>query len=203
MFEQVKLEYGFNELEPFIDALTVETHYAKHHANYTKTFNDLVEKVGLSGKSAVEILKGLSSVDETLRKGLKNNGGGYFNHNLYFMNLSPNAQHEASGKLRDKINEQFGDLEGLKTRLTALALGQFGSGWAFMSVSKDGSLVLTQSSNQDNPYSEGLDVVPILALDVWEHAYYLKYRNLRGDYIKAFFEVLDWGKVSKLYEELV
>lgn len=203
MFEQVKLEYAYDALEPFVDQLTVETHYAKHHATYTKNFNDFVLKAHLEDKSVEEILTGLGSVDESLRKGLRNNGGGYYNHNLYFMTLSPTPKKAPEGKLLERINEQFGSLEQVITMLSTLATTQFGSGWAFLSAKKDGSLMLTQSPNQDNPLSEGLGATPILALDVWEHAYYLKYKNLRGDYIKAFFNVLDWGKVEELYNKVI
>ena len=203
MFEQVKLEYAYDALEPFVDQLTVETHYAKHHATYTKNFNDFVLKARLEDKSVEEILTGLGSVDESLRKGLRNNGGGYYNHNLYFMTLSPTPKKAPEGKLLERINEQFGSLEQVITMLSTLATTQFGSGWAFLSAKKDGSLMLTQSPNQDNPLSEGLGATPILALDVWEHAYYLKYKNLRGDYIKAFFNVLDWGKVEELYNKVI
>ncbi len=203
MFEQIKLGYAYDALEPYVDQLTVETHYAKHHATYTKNFNDFVVKANLEGKTAEEILTGLDKVDESLRKGLRNNGGGYYNHNLYFMTLSPNPKKAPEGKLLERINDQFGSLESVITMLSALATGQFGSGWAFMSAKKDGSLILTSSPNQDNPLSEGLGATPILALDVWEHAYYLKYKNLRGDYIKAFFNVLDWGKVEELYNKVI
>ena len=146
MFEQVKLSYSFAALEPHIDALTMETHYSKHHATYTKNFNAAVEAAGLQGSSAEQILK---------------------------------------------------------EKLTALAVGQFGSGWAWLSANKDGELEVSASANQDNPLMEGKGFVPILGIDVWEHAYYLKYKNLRPDYVKAFFEVLDWKKVSEKYEAVL
>ncbi|MBR5361128.1 MAG: superoxide dismutase [Lachnospiraceae bacterium] len=204
MFEQVKLSYSFDALEPHIDTLTMETHYGKHHAAYTNNFNDAVGKAGLDGKTAAQILAGLNEVkDEALRKALRNNGGGYYNHNLYFDTLSPTPARAPSGRLLDKINETFGSLDSLKEKLTALALGQFGSGWAWLSADKDGNLMVSSSPNQDNPISEGTGYVPIAALDVWEHAYYLKYKNLRGDYIRSFFEVLDWNRVSELYEEVM
>lgn len=204
MFEQVKLPYAYDALEPYIDALTMETHYSKHHATYTKTFNDLVQKAGLEGKSAEEILMSLASVsDESLRKGLRNNGGGYFNHNLYFSTMAPNAGGKPDGKLASKIDETFGSFESFKEKISNLAVTQFGSGWAWLSVAKGGALELCQTSNQDNPYSLNMGVKPVLAIDVWEHAYYLKYKNLRASYVAEFFNVIDWKKVGELYEAAV
>ena len=202
MFEQVKLTYGYNALEPVIDALTVETHYSKHHATYTKNFNDFVQKAGLEGKSVEEILAGLDSVsDAAIKNGLKNNGGGFYNHNLYFSTLGPNAGGKPKGKLAAKINETFGSFDAFKEKISALAVSQFGSGWAWLSVAKDGSLVLSQSLNQDNPISLGSGNKPIFCIDVWEHAYYLKYKNLRADYVKALFDIVNWDAVEKLYEQ--
>ena len=203
MFEQITLDYGYDGLEPHIDALTVETHYAKHHATYTANFNKALEKAGIDSTDAVSILANLDSVkDEADRNAIRNNGGGYFNHNLYFENFSSNPAKEPVGELKAKIDETFGSLDALKEKLTALATGQFGSGWAWLSVTPSGDLVVSSSANQDNPISLCTGNIPILALDVWEHAYYLKYKNLRGDYIKAFFEALDWEKVSRKYSEL-
>ena len=206
MFEQVKLGYEMNALEPQIDQLTIETHYGKHHAAYTKTFNELAEKAGVSGKSVEEVLASLDSVaDETLRKGLRNQGGGYYNHNLYFGTLSPEgiASKAPAGKLAEAIDRDLGGFEATVDALTKAAIGQFGSGWSFLSTDKSGKLYVSASPNQDNPISEGTGRTPILALDVWEHAYYLKYRNLRADYVKAFWDVLDWKKVSELYEKVI
>ena len=201
MFEQVKLDYAFDALEPHIDTMTMETHYGKHHATYTKNFNDAVEKAGLGGKSVEEILSSLSSVsDEALRNALQNNGGGYYNHNLYFSVMSPKKGTKPSPALAEAINRDFGSLEKLIESLQNLALGQFGSGWAFLSVGKEGKLYVTKAANQNNPFMEEGQHTPILGIDVWEHAYYLRYKNLRGDYLKNFFEVLDWEKVSANYE---
>ncbi len=203
MFEQVKLSYANDALEPYIDTLTVETHYGKHHVTYTKNFNDAVAKAGLEGKTAEEILASLDSVsDEALRKALRNNGGGYYNHNLYFECFSPNPAKAPTGRLLDKINEKFGSVDALKEELSKLAAGQFGSGWAWLSANKAGDLMVSASPNQDNPISEGKGFIPIIALDVWEHAYYLKYKNLRPDYIKNFFEILDWSKVEGKYAQI-
>ena len=203
MYEQIKLPYATDALEPHIDKLTVETHHGKHHATYTKTFNELAEKAGMADLSAEELLASLDKVsDATLRQGLKNHGGGYYNHNLYFEMFSPTPAKAPTGKLAEAIDKTFGGLDALKEQLTTAATTQFGSGWAWLSTDKSGKLAVSKTGNQDNPISEGTGMIPILALDVWEHAYYLKYKNLRPDYIKAYFEVLDWGKVSAKYEEI-
>ena len=202
MFEQVKLDYDFNALEPYIDTLTMETHYGKHHATYTKNFNEAVEKAGLSNKSIEEILSSLSSIcDESLRNALQNNGGGYYNHNLYFSIMSPKKNTKPNLSLEEAIERDFGSLNKLIETLQNLAMGQFGSGWAFLSTDKGGKLYATKAPNQNNPLMEEGQHTPILGIDVWEHAYYLKYKNLRGDYVKNFFEVLDWEKVSENYEK--
>jgi superoxide dismutase len=202
MFEQVKLDYDFNALEPYIDTLTMETHYGKHHATYTKNFNEAVDKAGLSNKSIEEILSSLSSIsDESLRNALQNNGGGYYNHNLYFSIMSPKKNTKPNLSLEEAIERDFGSLNKLIETLQNLAMGQFGSGWAFLSTDKGGKLYATKAANQNNPLMEEGKHTPILGIDVWEHAYYLKYKNLRGDYVKNFFEVLDWEKVSENYEK--
>ena len=202
MFEQVKLDYAFDALEPHIDTMTMETHYGKHHATYTKNFNDAVEKAGLGGKSVEEILSSLSSVgDEALRNALQNNGGGFYNHNLYFSVMSPKKGTKPSPALAEAINRDFGSLEKLVETLQNLALGQFGYGWAFLSGAKEGKIYATKAANQNKPFMEEGQHTPILGIDVWEHAYYLRYKNLRGDYLKNFFEVLDWEKVSENYEQ--
>ncbi len=203
MFEQFQLPYASNALEPVIDALTVETHHGKHHATYTKNLNDAAEKAGVAGMDIEDLLGSLDKIgDEALRKAIRNNGGGYYNHNLYFSTISPTPKKAPEGKLLAKINETFGSLDDLKAKLSALAAGQFGSGWAWLSANKAGELMASASPNQDNPISEGTGFVPLLAIDVWEHAYYLKYKNLRPDYIKALFDILDWGAVEANYERV-
>ena len=204
MYEQYKISYDYNGLEPHIDEATVETHYGKHHAAYTKTLNETAEKAGVADMPIEELLKGLDKVtDEGLRKMLRNHGGGYYNHNLYFKTISPeggDASFEnASDEFKKAVERDFGGLDVLKEKMSAAAMGQFGSGWAFLSATPDKKLVISASPNQDNPLSEGTGNTPIVALDVWEHAYYLKYRNLRADYIKAFWNVIDWAKVSELF----
>jgi len=202
MFEQVKLNFASDALEPVIDTATVETHYGKHHAAYTKAFNDLAEKAGLSGKSAEEILSSLDKVeDDALRTGLRNQGGGYLNHNIYFEQLKPvsEAKKAPEGALLAQIEKQFGSVDGLKEELNALAASQFGSGWGWLGKKADGTLVTYKTANQDNNYSLNMDVVPVLTLDVWEHAYYLKYRNLRADYLKSLWDIIDWSVAETRY----
>lgn len=203
MYEQVKLNYAANGLEPQIDQLTIETHYGKHHALYTKNLNDAAEKAGVADKDIEELLASLDSVsDEALRKALRNNGGGYYNHNLYFSTLSAEGNTEPVGDLKVKIDEKFGNYATLKEELTKLALGQFGSGWAWLSANKAGDLMVSASPNQDNPISEGTGFIPILAIDVWEHAYYLNYKNLRADYVAKLFEIIDWKLVEANYQRV-
>ena len=154
MFEQYKLPYESNALEPVIDALTVETHHGKHHATYTATLNTLAEKAGVTDKDIADLLANLDDIaDETLRTGIRNNGGGFYNHNLYFSTLSPNGGGEPRGELKAKIDETFGSFDAFKEQISALALGQFGSGWAWLSTDKEGNLYLSKSANQDNPIS--------------------------------------------------
>ena len=204
MFEQQKLGYSYDALEPFLDALTMETHYSKHHAAYTKNLNAALENAGIRPDSIEKLLSSLDEIsDEAVRKAVRNNGGGFYNHNIYFQSLSPEKHREPVGKLADAIQAQLGGTDSVKEKLSALAVSLFGSGWAWLSANPDGKLQLSASANQDNPLMEGKGFVPILAIDVWEHAYYLKYKNLRADYVKAFWEVLDWEKVSESYEKLL
>jgi len=203
-FEQIKLKYGAKDYAPVINQETIETHYGKHHKTYTDTLNKLLNDNNIDCSSITELLSNLDRIeDENVRTAIKNNGGGYFNHNLYFETLAPKdtAKHEPEGELLSKINEAFGAFDELKAKLKALALGQFGSGWAFLSVTPDGALVATKSPNQDNPYSEKSGNTPIACIDVWEHAYYLDYKNLRAAYVDALFDIIDWSVVEKKYEE--
>jgi Fe-Mn family superoxide dismutase len=201
MFEQIKLPYAFDALEPHIDTATMETHYLKHHAAYTKNLNDAVEKAGLNGRSIEELLANWKAiVPDDVKTAVRNNGGGYYNHNLYFGHLAPGAGGEPSGALADKIRDTFGSFAGFKEQISKAAVGQFGSGWAWLATDGGGELKIMATPNQDNPIFEtGGLWRPILGIDVWEHAYYLKYRNLRADYVKAFFEVVDWNAVTKNY----
>ena len=205
MFEQITLPYAADALEPVIDALTVETHYGKHHAAYAKNFNDAAEKAGVADMDVEALLASLDKVeDPALRKALRNNGGGFYNHNLYFSTLAPKgeAAKAPTGALLEKINAAFGSVDECVAKISAAAAGQFGSGWSWLSANAAGDLMISASPNQDNPISEGTGYVPILAVDVWEHAYYLKYKNLRPDYIKALFDIIDWKKVEALYAKV-
>ncbi|WP_422480329.1 superoxide dismutase [Pleomorphochaeta sp. DL1XJH-081] len=203
MFKQVELSYGFDALEPHIDELTMVTHYTKHHAGYTKNLNAAIEKdASLQDKSIEDILRNIGSVsDDKLRTAVRNNGGGYLNHNLYFSILSPKAKLAPEGELAQRINADFGSLESLKEELQSQAAGRFGSGWAFLLAKTDGSLQVVNTPNQDSPLMDPNGGIPILGIDVWEHAYYLKYKNLRADYLKAIWNVLDWSKVEENYKK--
>lgn len=206
MFKQVDLNYNFNALEPYIDELTMNTHYSKHHAAHTNNLNAAMEKLpDLKDASIEDIFKDLSKIsDETLRNSVRNNGGGYYNHNLYFSILKPGGSKKPDGELAKQIDKDFGSFDSLKEKLTSAAMGRFGSGWAWLSANKNGDLQVSSSPNQDNPIMESNGVwFPVLGIDVWEHAYYLKYKNLRGDYIGAFFEVLNWDEVAANYSKVI
>lgn len=204
--KQVELTYGFEALEPHIDELTMRTHYSKHHATYTNNLNTALEKIPeLSGKTIEVILADLAAIsDTTLRAAVQNNGGGYYNHNLYFSILSPKGGGEPTGILAKQIEKDFGSFAAFKEKIKAAGVGRFGSGWAWLSSDATGNLAVSSTPNQDNPLMEGKNKwTPILALDVWEHAYYLKYKNLRADYIEGFFQVIDWQEVARNYERSI
>lgn len=204
MFKQVDLKYDFNALEPHIDELTMVTHYTKHHATYTNNLNAALEKSPeLAGKSIEEIFLSLSDIaDEAQKNALRNNGGGFYNHNLYFSSLSPKGGGEPDGELAEQIRKDFGSFDALKEKLSQAAASRFGSGWAWLSADKNGALQVSSSPNQDNPIMETKgEWIPILGIDVWEHAYYLKYKNLRVDYIKSFFDIIDWKEVASNYKK--
>jgi Fe-Mn family superoxide dismutase len=204
MLKQIELSYNFKDLEPYIDELTMVTHYSKHHAAYTSNLNAALEKAPeLAGKSIEALLSGLTDLsDEALKTAIRNNGGGYYNHNLYFSSLSPNGLRAPEGELLAQIEKDFGSLESLKEKLNAAAAGRFGSGWAWLSSDKAGNLSVSSSLNQDNPLIETRGaLVPILGIDVWEHAYYLKYKNLRMDYVNALYSVLDWKQIALNYQK--
>lgn len=205
MFKQFELPYGYDALEPHIDEATMLTHYTKHHAGYTKNFNDALAKLPqFDGLREAQIFVQLDEIsDESLRTAVRNNGGGYYNHNLYFAHLSPNGGGEPQGELARQIEKDFGSFANLKEKLIAAGAGRFGSGWAWLNANSAGALEISSTPNQDNPImvSKGR-WTPILGIDVWEHAYYLKYRNLRGDYLQAFFEVVDWQQVARNYGKI-
>lgn len=197
-FEQHDLPYAFNALEPHIDAQTMEVHYTKHHAGYTKKFNAALEEAGLMDVEVEEVLKNVSKHNTNIR----NNGGGYYNHTLFWSVLTPDAT-EPSEELMTAINEEFGSLDEAKAKLNQAASGRFGSGWAWLIVTKDGGLAITSTPNQDNPLMDVVDErgTPIFGIDVWEHAYYLKYQNKRGDYLSAIWNVVNWEEVSRRYAD--
>lgn len=205
MFKQIELKYDYNALEPHIDELTMITHYTKHHAAYTTNLNNAIAKLSKFAGNDIEfILKNIDQIpDATTRNAVRNNGGGFYNHNLYFSTMSPNGGGEPTGKLAERINKDFGSFDALVAEVSSNAVARFGSGWSWLSAKKDGSLVASSSPNQDNPLIEGDGATPILGIDVWEHAYYLKYKNVRPDYIKAFWNVVDWNEVSRLYEAII
>ncbi len=205
MFKQIELNYNFNALEPHIDELTMITHYTKHHTAYTNNLNTALEKLPEKSDASIEdLLKNLSDLpDEALQAAVRNNGGGFFNHNLYFTTLQPGGSKEPVGELANQITKDFGDVNALKDKLASAGATRFGSGWAWLSANKLGDLKVSSSPNQDNPIMESKgEWYPILGIDVWEHAYYLKYKNLRADYIKAFFEVVNWDVVAENYSRI-
>ena len=197
-FQLPDLPYAKNALELHIDAQTMEIHHDKHHAGYTSKLNDALEGSSNENASIEDILKNVSQHG----KGVRNNGGGFYNHSLFWTVMSPNGGGEPSGDLASAINNAFGSFQSFKDEFAEAAKSRFGSGWAWLIVNKEGKLQVTSSPNQDNPLMDIAEVqgTPILGLDVWEHAYYLKYQNRRPDYVSAFFNVINWDEVSKRYE---
>jgi Fe-Mn family superoxide dismutase len=193
-FKLPDLSYDYNALEPYIDARTMEIHHSKHHAGYTSKLNDAVTGTELEGKSIEEILSSVSAASIAVR----NNGGGFYNHNLYWSVMGPNAGGEPEGELADAINGAFGSFADFKTQFSNAAATRFGSGWAWLVKESGGSLVVTSTPNQDNPLMDLAEVkgTPVLGIDVWEHAYYLKYQNRRPEYIEAFWNVINWNEVA-------
>lgn len=194
-FKLPELDYAYNALEPNIDARTMEIHHTKHHAGYTNNLNAAIEGTDLAGKSIEDILAGISKHPMAVR----NNGGGYYNHDLFWKVMSPNGGGLPSGKVLQAIEKSFGSFDAFKEQFSKAAATRFGSGWAWLVKKQDGSLVVSSTPNQDNPLMDVAEVkgTPILGLDVWEHAYYLKYQNLRPDYIGAFYNVINWEEVAK------
>lgn len=197
-YEQVKLSYGYDALEPYIDAQTMEIHYSKHHATYTEKFNAAAKEAGLENLSAEEIFKNISKYPAAVR----NNGGGYFNHNFYWLSMAPNAGGEPKGEIKAALEKDFGSFDKFKEEFSSAALNRFGSGWAWL-VLNDGKLKVTSTPNQDNPLMDITEEkgIPLLCIDVWEHAYYLKYQNKRPDYIANFWNVINWDEVEKRFLE--
>jgi len=198
-FTLPELPYAYDALEPHIDARTMEIHHSKHHNGYTTKLNGAIEGTELAGKSIEEILKNLDMSNGAVR----NNGGGFYNHRLFWTIMSPNGGGEPTGELASAINAAFGSFEGFKTAFSNAAATQFGSGWAWLCVHPGGKLEVCGTPNQDNPLMSGIGCsgFPIMGIDVWEHAYYLNYQNRRPDYITAFFNVINWEEVAKNYAE--
>lgn len=197
-FELPKLPYAYDALEPHIDARTMEIHHGKHHNAYTTNLNAAIEGTELEGKSIEEILKNLDMGKAAVR----NNGGGYYNHNLFWTVMSPNGGGKPAGDLAAAIDQDFGSFENFKAAFAKAGATQFGSGWAWLCV-KDGKLEVCGTPNQDNTLMPGVGCggTPVLGMDVWEHAYYLNYQNRRPDYIEAFFNVINWDEVARRYDE--
>jgi Fe-Mn family superoxide dismutase len=195
-FKLPDLNYDYNALEPYIDARTMEIHHSKHHGGYTSKLNTAVEGSALADKSIEEIMTEAGSHGAAIR----NNGGGYYNHDLFWAVMSPNGEGRPEGDVLKAINEAFGSFDEFKSQFSNAAATRFGSGWAWL-VKTDSGLVVTSTPNQDNPLMDVAEVkgLPILGLDVWEHAYYLNYQNRRPDYIEAFWNVVNWSEVNKRF----
>lgn len=189
------LPYAYDALEPHIDARTMEIHHTKHHNTYVTKLNAAIEGHELAQLSVEELLKKIDEVPSDKRQAVINNGGGHANHSMFWKILSPNGGGEPSGDIGQEISNTFGSFDKFKEEFTNAALGRFGSGWAWLVVNKNGDLVVTSTLNQDSPLMDGN--TPILGLDVWEHAYYLKYQNRRPDYVSAFWNVVSWDKVEE------
>jgi superoxide dismutase len=197
-FTQKALPYAYNALEPFIDAQTMEIHYSKHHAAYVKNLNAALTGTAAEKLSINEIFAKVS----TLSPAVRNNAGGHFNHELFWSVLTPEKNTKMSTELENAINDTFGSLDKLKEKLNAAGASRFGSGWAWLVVTKEGKLVVTSTANQDNPLMDVAEVkgTPIFGIDVWEHAYYLKYQNKRADYLSALWNVVNWTEISNRYK---
>ena len=196
-FELPQLPYAYDALEPHIDARTMEIHHSKHHAAYTKNVNNAIAGTALEGKDIMDLMANHSD-----NAAVRNNGGGFYNHGLFWSVMSPDGGGQPTGAVADGINAAFGNFENFKDAFSKAAATRFGSGWAWLCV-KDGALEVCSSANQDNPFMPGVGCggTPILGLDVWEHAYYLNYQNRRPDYINAFFNVINWNEVNRRLEE--
>ncbi|HVB38042.1 MAG TPA: superoxide dismutase [Vicinamibacterales bacterium] len=189
------LPYAHDALEPHIDKMTMEIHHGKHHAGYVNNLNAALEKhPALQSKSVEELLRGLSSVPEDIRTAVRNNGGGHANHSMFWQIMGPNAGGAPSGAIADAITGTFGGFDAFKEQFAKAGMGRFGSGWAWL-VEQNGKLAIESTANQDSPLMDGKKVV--MGVDVWEHAYYLKYQNRRGDYLSAWWNVVNWAEVNK------
>ncbi len=198
-FKLPDLPYASDALEPHIDARTMEIHHDKHHAAYTNKLNEALEKhPPLQSKSIEDLLRSIDSVPEDIRTTVRNNGGGYANHALFWEIMGPNGGGEPGGALGDAIKKKFGSFQDFRTKVSTAGAGQFGSGWAWLVVDGSGNLDVYSTANQDSPYMKGH--TPILGVDVWEHAYYLKYQNRRPDYLEAWWNTVNWDAVAQRYQ---
>jgi superoxide dismutase, Fe-Mn family len=198
-FELAALPYDFAALEPHIDAQTMQIHHGKHHATYVNNLNTALEKYSdLQNKNAEDLIKDLNNIPEDIRGAVRNNGGGHVNHTMFWQIMAPNAGGEPKGALGDAIKAAFGDFATFKTQLQDAGIKRFGSGWAWLVKDGAGNLKITSTANQDNPLMEGM--TPIMGVDVWEHAYYLKYQNRRADYLGAWWNVVNWDEIAKRYK---
>jgi superoxide dismutase, Fe-Mn family len=193
------LPYAKDALEPHIDARTMEIHHDKHHATYLTNLNNAISGTDLEGKDIVEILSNMDRVPSNIKTAVQNNGGGYANHNLFWEIMGPSGGGSPTGDLGSAIDQQFGSFDAFKEKFANAGTTRFGSGWAWLVVKRDGSIDVYSTANQDSPYMQG--DTPILGMDVWEHAYYLNYQNRRPDYIKAFWNVINWDAVSEKYQQ--
>lgn len=196
MHELPQLPYAYDALEPHIDAQTMEIHHSKHHAAYVANLNKALEgHDDLQAKSFEDLLRSIDSVPESIRTAVRNHGGGHANHTLFWGIMGPDGGGEPTGELAAAINRDFGSFEAFQEKLTGSAAAQFGSGWGWVVAANDGTLEIFSSANQDSPFMQGR--TPILGVDVWEHAYYLRYQNRRPDYLKAWWNVIDWDAVAE------
>ena len=197
-FELPPLPYGFDALEPHIDTATMQIHHGKHHQTYVNNLNAAIEKAPeLAGKSLEDLLRGINSVPEAVRTAVRNNGGGHWNHSMFWKWMAPKAGGEPGGEIGRAIKDSFGGFDKFKEQWSAAGAGRFGSGWVWLS-NDGGALSITSTPNQDNPLMEGKSA-PLLGLDVWEHAYYLRYQNKRPDYITAWWNVINWAEVESAF----
>lgn len=200
-FKLPDLPYNYDALEPYIDKQTMELHHDKHHAGYTKKLNAAIEGTELENKTIEELMKNVSKYPVAVR----NNGGGYYNHKIYWEIMSPNGGGEPTGELKEAIDRDFGSFKNFKEDFKKAATGQFGSGWAWLQIAEDGKLAVTSTPNQDNPIMDIGNCIKakkiLMVIDVWEHAYYLKYQNKRPDYVDAFWNIVNWDEVAKRYKE--
>ena len=199
-FEMIPLPYAYTALEPFIDAQTVELHYSKHHQTYLTNLKGALEKHAELGNLSIEqILSDLNRIPEDIRTVVRNNGGGYYNHNIYWAVMGPQRGGEPSGQLGQAIQSTFGSFASFKEQVEKAGMGRFGSGWAWLSKKNDGSLVIHATPNQDTPLAEGM--FPVIGVDVWEHAYYLKYQNRRAEYLSKWWNLVNWEEAERRYQQ--